>query len=454
MKNLLIWLYEESTHLNPQKFKRHFQTILTPYGVLYLMSTFTLVIWLLNRVNFPEMDERGVIEQAVGLLPVTWDWLWSQHNEHRIPLPKLVLVYFSRLTDRTQDYFILLNWSMVLASIIFMFKTVENILGRLPKWAALIPLFLMSPMQGQNMYIAFQVVFVMVLFFLATCLYFLSQNNEPMSKTSQTFFGLSLVGLPLCGASGIPTALMVSTFVVFDIFINKEKVFRRLPLLLFALLSFGASVLYFVGYEHPPYHPKPDSLLGAVPIALEMLTLLLSGDFMTGSYPYALLLGSVVLVGSLLFIGYELKSRKMTEWGPAVLAASLLGLALSIGYSRAPFNELAGFAQRYAFLVGPLLPLSLAGFTYFSKNWPFWLKRTSLAAACLLGIYAARQGTHNQHQLHRRYRDLKVDVAAGLSVSDIAEKHWQHWYPSVEQVEFMLKAMKDKNWAVFKESTK
>ena len=37
------------------------------------------------------------IPQLIGVQPITATWLWEQHNEHRIPLPKLILVVCTAL---------------------------------------------------------------------------------------------------------------------------------------------------------------------------------------------------------------------------------------------------------------------------------------------------------------------------------------------------------------------
>ena len=39
--------------------------------------------------NVPSWDDWDQVPTATGHQPVTWEWLWSQHNEHRVPLPRL-----------------------------------------------------------------------------------------------------------------------------------------------------------------------------------------------------------------------------------------------------------------------------------------------------------------------------------------------------------------------------
>ena len=42
--------------------------------------------------NVPSWDEWDLVPALTGNQPVSAEWLWSQHNEHRVPLPRLVLL--------------------------------------------------------------------------------------------------------------------------------------------------------------------------------------------------------------------------------------------------------------------------------------------------------------------------------------------------------------------------
>ena len=42
--------------------------------------------------NVPSWDDWDMIPVLTGNQKVTWQWLWSQHSEHRIPLPRLVML--------------------------------------------------------------------------------------------------------------------------------------------------------------------------------------------------------------------------------------------------------------------------------------------------------------------------------------------------------------------------
>src|SRR2546423_1235273 len=47
--------------------------------------------------DVPRWDDFDVVPVLIGEQPITAGWLWSQHNDHRVPLPRLVLITAYRL---------------------------------------------------------------------------------------------------------------------------------------------------------------------------------------------------------------------------------------------------------------------------------------------------------------------------------------------------------------------
>ena len=48
--------------------------------------------------NVPSWDDWDMVPTLTGEQPVTAFWLWSQHNEHRVPLPRLIMLALNKLT--------------------------------------------------------------------------------------------------------------------------------------------------------------------------------------------------------------------------------------------------------------------------------------------------------------------------------------------------------------------
>ena len=49
--------------------------------------------------NLPVADDFDVIDVAAGGRRCTLEWLWSLHNEHRVLLPRLILLSLYRLSE-------------------------------------------------------------------------------------------------------------------------------------------------------------------------------------------------------------------------------------------------------------------------------------------------------------------------------------------------------------------
>ena len=57
-----------------------------------VMSLSALIFVLMFGSNVPYWDEWNIIDVLTGNKTVDLSWLWSEHNGHRIPLPRLVLL--------------------------------------------------------------------------------------------------------------------------------------------------------------------------------------------------------------------------------------------------------------------------------------------------------------------------------------------------------------------------
>ena len=68
------------------------------YGVWGLALAFALGLVAHFGHNVPFNDDFAIIPWWAGERPITLAWLWAPHNEHRIGLPKLVLVTLARIS--------------------------------------------------------------------------------------------------------------------------------------------------------------------------------------------------------------------------------------------------------------------------------------------------------------------------------------------------------------------
>ena len=101
--------------------------------------------------NVPKWDDFSIVPQLAGVRPVTLRWLWEQGNEHRIPLPKLIMLSASRLAGndvRAEMYLSVLALSGLSAALI---AVASKLAGGLRSSDALFPLLLLSVGQAANL---------------------------------------------------------------------------------------------------------------------------------------------------------------------------------------------------------------------------------------------------------------------------------------------------------------
>src|SRR5262245_43637739 len=107
----------------------------------------------------PYVDEWAFVPVLLGEKPAG-PWLWELHNEHRFPLPRLVYVGLFRLTGdlRAGCLVSLIGISLVAAGLMYLARRVR---GRASLSDAVFPLLLMHVGQGENLYMGYQLAFML-----------------------------------------------------------------------------------------------------------------------------------------------------------------------------------------------------------------------------------------------------------------------------------------------------
>src|SRR5271166_2822335 len=119
------------------------------------MSCITVFLWLFMTVaglglvarygsNVPSWDEWDIVPTMTGVQPITLEWLWSQHNEHRIPVPRLVMLALFRIFGddfRVGMYFNVLSMAALALGLIYVARRIR---GRTALVDTFFPLILLN----------------------------------------------------------------------------------------------------------------------------------------------------------------------------------------------------------------------------------------------------------------------------------------------------------------------
>jgi uncharacterized membrane protein YfbV (UPF0208 family) len=219
----------------------------------------TVFVWRYG-VWYPKQDDWAILGMVTGEQPVTPAWLWSQHNEHRIVLPRLIFYVLYNLTGADFRSTILFNLACLAAVAAGMILTVRRLRGYTSYADGFFPIVLMHLGLAALQW-GFQVQFTLTTA-IVTALFLLVVRETTPSLRNAIAFGVGILSLTLCGANGLLMALVLAVGYVFwslPLLRSRKEAEgsggnRRQPLLLlFPLVTFLISGLYFIGYQNPTH---------------------------------------------------------------------------------------------------------------------------------------------------------------------------------------------------------
>ena len=171
---------------------------------------FALHLNFVVRHSFPVpyWDESAYIPYVVGVQPVTPGWLWSQANEHRIPLPRLLYIAVARasgLDARVMNSATVLLLGITACVIVVGLRRLQ---GRTTYAHAFIPLLLLNPAHYSNTTWPLQIGFVLPSCLTCYAILVLAARGEGMGRYLP--LGPAALLTSMCGAQGLVLPLALS----------------------------------------------------------------------------------------------------------------------------------------------------------------------------------------------------------------------------------------------------
>ena len=215
---------------------------------LYIAGTTTY--WTLRSLHpIPFWDAWETVKFLELNRPVTLSWLWSQHNEHRILIPRLADYADYRFFGGCGYFDLSLIWLMQIGSALIIASLSFDVIGRASArrpWrvlaCGLVVCLAFSSAQMENFYWQFQTNFVGLLFFSILAFFCVKQSTESRHSLVWIAGGaLAAIASALCLASGI-----ITTF-IFTAGCWMARV-RRRTLFLITLLFVAFTAAYLHGY--------------------------------------------------------------------------------------------------------------------------------------------------------------------------------------------------------------
>jgi hypothetical protein len=170
------------------------------WGLLSLAATAFVVHY---GTNVPVWDDYAIIQALIGDRPVTLDWLWEQCNEHRIALPKLILLHAERLAGNDVRAGMFLTVATLIGLAAALIGLSARLKGGIRPSDAFFPLLLLHVGQANNLLWSFEFSQVLPTALGTAFLIAIVARPSWPGPWMIVLAGVGMGLLPLCGGTGL-----------------------------------------------------------------------------------------------------------------------------------------------------------------------------------------------------------------------------------------------------------
>ena len=332
------------------------------WGGWAIMTVLALTFVARYGPNLPIADDFDVIDVAAGGRPFTLEWLWSLHNEHRVLLPRLILLSLYRLSNI--DFRVGMFFSV--AALAALAAASIAIAARRPAgcrtYDVLFPLLLLNPAHATNVLWSWQIQFVLSTVIAGFAILLIVSRPGWPSPVTAAAIGVCLALLALCGANGVA---LVPAFACWLLAASlghwKSKMAgwprRAFVVSITAVSAVFLAIFYFRGYQPTGQHPAATKLDAVFLTSLQFISLML-GTQARALWPVSGVVALAVIASSILILACVAVKRgaqgRASRLGLLCAFGSLACLAFAVGWGRAGSGEHSGFELRYITLVTPI----------------------------------------------------------------------------------------------------
>lgn len=380
--------------------------------------------------NAPAVDEWEFVAELVGQAPVV-PWLWAQHNEHRLPLSKLVYITQFRLTHDFRSG-MLLQVGLLSALSLGLMRLTSRLRGR-PDWTdVFFPVSLLHLGHWENFLLGYQICFTLFTVLVTGLIVVALRATRLTAFRSGLTAGVLVILVALTGGFGLPVVFPVAAWLGYlAIILWRDRKKRRAGVLvLLAALALGYVWLYFANF-HRPGHPPPSHDPIAIAIVTGQVLGMAPGIGLSAVW-WAVFAGEVTLavvtISLLLRQGIDPAVRP-ASYGLIAVVAGISGIALAIGIGRADFAPDMGIWSRYSLLTWPLLCATYLAWVKAGRGAaPTGLVKWVPIVLCITAALAfptnMGAGLYSAARILGKDIALEADVQAGVPDAVLIRRHF------------------------------
>ncbi len=404
-------------------------------------------LWFVSRYssNVPSWDDWDMVPTLTGNQPITLEWLWSEHNEHRVPIPRLLYLALNWLTVvdfRTTMYFDVLAMAAVAG---FMMLLARRLRGHASLSDGFFPLVFLQLGQAANLLWGWQLQFFLSVILACVALLAMVQSGAAIApRVAGIVVGCCACLLPLCGANGLGMAPALALWPLAIARIDPAQGGERgrpgaSVLVALSVVALGLTALYFVGWEPVPYHPKSYSVYQSIKTSLQFLTIGM-GPAIRDWWP-ATGLATILAFGAttirLAMVWRDNPDQRGRALGLLLFLGALTSLALGLGLGR------NGFETRYVTLAVPAWCC-----VYFT--WVLYpvsrlrLLPAALGVAAVMALWPnARFGLAYAEELRGWLGGFERDLRSGVPAHELIRRYGPWLHPHQDIVADYLRLLRE-----------
>jgi hypothetical protein len=426
------------------------------FGNYWRSATFVWLVWAASTfipiyttsiygTRLPFSDDWNLVPIITRHDPMSLAWLWAQHNEHRIVIPKLVFIILYRATNadfRSVVYVNIFLLSFLSAASILVLRSVR---GRTLYFDAFYPLFLMH--LGQFAFFwGFELQFTLVTTLVCLISIVFIYSGPTLNSSASILAGSFLILLPVSGGNGLLYVPGIAVWMVIRAtcrvgglagqgnpvmrFVrvgSPSPAARRAQIIMLgsAAASIAISIAYFAGYKRIS-RPAPDILhlmsqtlhvlgagFGQLPDGFWPLFGVASAILVAASFAYA------VLVGSNRQQSPMLRCRTIDI---AAFMIAFMPVALGVAFGR---GGQASFAiSHYATLALPILYWSFMSWNLGMSRLPAkFIQAVLCAIMCIFWIKYVNIGVHNAKDRILKMAEIEREFKGGVATDIMVDRH-------------------------------
>jgi hypothetical protein len=428
-----------------------------------LASMFVWSIWALMFIgalafvgvygrNAPFWDDWEILVPALaGKQPITIAWLWETYHEHRLPLPKLILLGLGKLTDCDFRSGMFFNACVLGLLAAVMILAAKKLRGWTSYTDAVFPLILLHWGHWANLSFFFTVHFISTTVLAGAVLSIIAGTRGPVTPRVAVLTTVCLLLLPLTGTTGLIFVPPLALWLV-DSSIRRwrcrESQGRRDGLFIFglAVVTMLLVGLYFFGLRLNSFAPHA-SLLASLRSATKFLSTSV-GPIAISFWPYSGLLVLALLSLAAVNLAMAWRGRPLERsrvLGLLLFMCAVATLALGIGWGRAALGEERAFSPTYVTLAA--LTLCVVCFACAIGNKPSnrFAQAGLFMIMCLLLPFNLQDGLENGRSRSQQMGAFVQDLLAQTPPYLLAERHVSFLIPYKMKGQFVewLRMLRD-----------